>query len=157
MKKCLCLLHQQFARHQRGSGSTTHSSPSLPSLLPSPPFPSLPLPQWSSEPLPAVGHYPAQKERERKERLYLDIIRLFDQGKSWECGIPLCKVLATLYEEELFDYQKMASILVRGGEEGGREGGGRRKTRASVKLSTIQINMITIGSTETMPQILCVS
>lgn len=56
--------------------------------------------------------YPAQPQRDRKERLYLDAIRLFDQGKSWECGIPLCKELATIYETELFDYQKLASTLV---------------------------------------------
>ena len=42
----------------------------------------------------------------------MEAIRLFDEGKSWECGIPLCKELAKLYETELFDYQKLAAILV---------------------------------------------
>ena len=45
-------------------------------------------------------------------QLYEDAIRLFDQGKTWESGIPLCKELADLYETELFDYQKLAAILV---------------------------------------------
>ena len=42
----------------------------------------------------------------------MEAIKLFDQGKSWECGIPLCKELAILYETDLFDYQKLAAILV---------------------------------------------
>jgi len=68
--------------------------------------------QWSSEKLQVVGHYPEQTARERKERLYHDVIRLFDRGKTWECGVPLCKELAEIYETELFDYQQLASILV---------------------------------------------
>ena len=52
----------------------------------------------------------------------MEAIKLFDQGKSWECGIPLCKELAKLYELELFDYQKLAAILVCWSRE--REGGG---------------------------------
>lgn len=69
--------------------------------------------QWSGEPIEAVGEYPRETARMRKEKLYLDCIRLFDQGKSWESGIPLCKELAQLYEMEFFDYQKLADILVR--------------------------------------------
>ncbi len=53
-----------------------------------------------------------QPSRKRKEELYLECIQLFDQGKSWESGIPLCKELAQLYENEVFDYQKLADILV---------------------------------------------
>ena len=68
--------------------------------------------QWSSEKLQAVGHYPEQTACERTERLYHDVIRLFDRGKTWECGVPLCKELAEIYETELFDYQQLASILV---------------------------------------------
>ena len=32
--------------------------------------------------------------------------------QTWECGIRLCKELASLYEEEQFDYHKLAAILV---------------------------------------------
>ncbi len=78
--------------------------------------PSRPVPcggcQWCGERVEAVGEYPQQTARLRKERLYLDCIRLFDQGKSWESGIPLCKELAQLYETEVFEYQKLADILV---------------------------------------------
>ena len=42
----------------------------------------------------------------------MDSVRLFNEGKSWECGIPLCKELATLYETDLYNYTKLASILV---------------------------------------------
>ena len=70
--------------------------------------------QWSAddEEVPAGGRFPAQSPLRRREELYMEAIRLFDEGKSWECGIPLCKELAKLYETELFDYQKLAAILV---------------------------------------------
>ena len=69
--------------------------------------------QWSEDnSVPAGGRFPMQTSLQRKEVLYMEAIRLFDQGKSWECGIPLCKELAKLYETDLFDYQKLASILV---------------------------------------------
>ena len=42
----------------------------------------------------------------------MDAVRLFNEGKSWECGIPLCKELATLYETDLYNYTKLAKILV---------------------------------------------
>ena len=32
--------------------------------------------------------------------------------QTWECGIRLCKELSALYENELFDYHKLAAILV---------------------------------------------
>ena len=60
----------------------------------------------------AVGRYPDQTSLQRKEQLYMDAVQLFSDGKSWECGVPLCKELATLYETTLFDYPKLASILV---------------------------------------------
>ena len=42
----------------------------------------------------------------------MDAIALFDQGKCWERGVALCKELATVYETQVFDYQKLSSILV---------------------------------------------
>ena len=72
--------------------------------------------QWTSDPeerVTAVGKYPDQTSLQRKEQLYMDAVRLFNEGKSWECGVPLCKELATLYETQLYDYTKLASILVR--------------------------------------------
>lgn len=71
------------------------------------------LSQWSDEySVPAGGRFPSQTALQRKEELYMEAIKLFDQGKSWECGIPLCKELAELYETDLFDFQKLAAILV---------------------------------------------
>ena len=49
---------------------------------------------------------------------YICIVMLYyiiDYGmlfQTWECGIRLCKELSTLYEMELFDYHKLAAILV---------------------------------------------
>ncbi len=60
----------------------------------------------------ASDKYPLQNERERKEQLYMDAMLLFDRGKSWEHGIPLCQELAQLYEMEMFDYRKLSAILV---------------------------------------------
>ena len=59
-----------------------------------------------------MGRYPEQTSLQRKEQLYMDAVRLFNEGKSWECGIPLCKELATLYETDLYNYTKLAKILV---------------------------------------------
>ena len=69
--------------------------------------------EWNAnEMVMAVDKYPAQSACERKEQLYMDAIELFDQGKMWECGIPLCKELGKIYETEFFDYMKLADILV---------------------------------------------
>ena len=77
------------------------------------------------------GRFVPQTSLERKETLYKEAIRLFDQGKTWECGIRLCKELAALYETQLFDYEKLSDILVRRGGDEKREGGRqwRRKKR----------------------------
>ncbi|KXJ24494.1 Dedicator of cytokinesis protein 1 [Exaiptasia diaphana] len=50
-------------------------------------------------------------ERQLKEKLYLDAIEYFDKGKCWEKGVELCKELAVLYEEEMFDFIKLRDIL----------------------------------------------
>lgn len=52
-----------------------------------------------------------------KERYALIVMSccIIDPGmwfQTWECGIRLCKELSTLYEKELFDYHKLAAILV---------------------------------------------
>ncbi|KAL5021107.1 hypothetical protein ScPMuIL_000262, partial [Solemya velum] len=73
--------------------------------------------QWSDDVLPVMlksNKYPdAQTNRELKEQLYYDIISYFDKGKMWEVGIKLCKELAKLYEDELFDYERLSTILKR--------------------------------------------
>ena len=57
--------------------------------------------------------YPSQKEWERKEQLYLNIIDLFEKGKHWEHAIPLTKELAVIYETKVFNYRKLGEILKR--------------------------------------------
>lgn len=46
-----------------------------------------------------------------KEELCLRMLLYFDRGKCWEEGLPLCKELATVYEGQLFDYEKLSSVL----------------------------------------------
>ncbi|XP_015108826.1 dedicator of cytokinesis protein 3 isoform X1 [Diachasma alloeum] len=66
---------------------------------------------WDSTTLPADHAHPQQPEWQRKELLYHQIIHYFDRGKCWEKGIPLCKELAVLYENRLYDYAKLSHIL----------------------------------------------
>ncbi|KAG8233145.1 hypothetical protein J437_LFUL010375, partial [Ladona fulva] len=61
--------------------------------------------------LPPDARYPGQPQWQRKEQLYHQIIHYFDRGKCWEKGIPLCKELAALYEQKLFDYAKLSMVL----------------------------------------------
>ncbi|UYV68726.1 DOCK2, partial [Cordylochernes scorpioides] len=73
--------------------------------------------QWSDEPLPQIlrnkKHAKCETHRQLKERLYLDIIDLFDKGKLWEAGLDLCKELAGQYENEMFDYIQLSNLLCR--------------------------------------------
>ncbi|XP_055631515.1 dedicator of cytokinesis protein 1 isoform X1 [Toxorhynchites rutilus septentrionalis] len=45
-----------------------------------------------------------------KERLYRDIIDLFDRGKMWESAIDMCKELSQQYENEIYDYLNLAEL-----------------------------------------------
>lgn len=71
--------------------------------------------RWSDEPLPQLlknAKYPhCETHRELKERLYCDIIELFDKGKLWEAGIAYCKELISQYETEIFDYTQLSALL----------------------------------------------
>ncbi|KAF7490549.1 Dedicator of cytokinesis protein 1 [Sarcoptes scabiei] len=49
--------------------------------------------------------------RELKERLYLEIIENFHKGQLWEAGLFYCKELIQQYENEIFDYNKLAQLL----------------------------------------------
>ncbi|KAH3820328.1 hypothetical protein DPMN_122074 [Dreissena polymorpha] len=65
---------------------------------------------WSDKLLPAGLSYTEQKERDRKEMLYRQIINSFDKGKVWEYALPLCKDLAEYYEQN-FEYKKLGDLL----------------------------------------------
>lgn len=66
---------------------------------------------WSDRTLPAEMNYTEQRECDRKEMLYRQIINSFDRGKVWEYAVPLCKDLAGYYERNL-EYTKLSDILV---------------------------------------------
>jgi Dock homology region 2 len=69
---------------------------------------------WSDEvvdELPDIG-YPTETQRERKERLFKLSIDYLDKGKAWEKAIQLLGQLRLLYEFTLYDYPKLADILV---------------------------------------------
>ena len=70
--------------------------------------------KWKDAPLDPVLKSPGidgcDVERTLKQRLYIDIIDLFDMGKLWEEGLRLCKELARQYEEELYDYTQLSEL-----------------------------------------------
>lgn len=51
---------------------------------------------------------PQQTAFERKEYLYLQMIKYFEDGKCWSNALDLYKELATQYESHVFDYAKLA-------------------------------------------------
>lgn len=68
--------------------------------------------KWGNKSLPPLEDYrPEEEEWARKEALYQLIIDYFDQGKCWEETIPICKELASIYENFLVDYEKVSSTL----------------------------------------------
>ena len=66
---------------------------------------------WSTRMLHEDEQFPIQQEWQRKEQLYGQMIALFDQSQLWECSVPLCKELADLYENRIYDYHKLSNIL----------------------------------------------
>ncbi|XP_034662928.1 dedicator of cytokinesis protein 1 isoform X1 [Drosophila subobscura] len=63
--------------------------------------------------LRSYRHSLCRTHRDLKEALYFEILDYFDKGKQWECAIDMCKVLARQYEEEIYDYIKLAELLKR--------------------------------------------
>ncbi|KAL6913898.1 hypothetical protein FSST1_011658 [Fusarium sambucinum] len=52
--------------------------------------------------------FPAQTQFERKERLYFDMIKYFEDGDSWSHALATYKELQTQYESNIFDFSKLA-------------------------------------------------
>ncbi|KAK2163113.1 hypothetical protein LSH36_85g03072 [Paralvinella palmiformis] len=65
---------------------------------------------WTDQLLPEEENFPMEYSWSRKEKLYDEIIRLFDLGKTWEYGIPLCKELAEFYERRI-QYDRLSKVL----------------------------------------------
>jgi len=60
--------------------------------------------------LPASSdpEFPAQSQFERKERIYFDMIKHFEDGEAWSSALAAYKELQAQYEENIFDFSKLA-------------------------------------------------
>ncbi|EGS23072.1 uncharacterized protein CTHT_0015580 [Thermochaetoides thermophila DSM 1495] len=52
--------------------------------------------------------FPAQSHFERKERIYFDMIKHFEDGEAWSSALAAYKELQTQYETNVFDFAKLA-------------------------------------------------
>ncbi|OBT82562.1 hypothetical protein VE02_08422 [Pseudogymnoascus sp. 03VT05] len=52
--------------------------------------------------------FPAQSAFERKERIYFDMIKHFEEGDAWSSALVAYKELREQYEENVFDFSKLA-------------------------------------------------
>ncbi|KAI9158566.1 Dedicator of cytokinesis protein 1 [Paramyrothecium foliicola] len=52
--------------------------------------------------------FPAQTHFERKERIYFDMIKHFEEGQSWSNALTAYKELQNQYETNVFDFAKLA-------------------------------------------------
>ncbi|KAF4989745.1 hypothetical protein FGRMN_8932 [Fusarium graminum] len=57
--------------------------------------------------LPDPG-FVAQTQFERKEKLYFDMIKHFEEGESWSHALAAYKELQAQYESNIFDFSKLA-------------------------------------------------
>ncbi|GAB0135238.1 nrps [Epichloe bromicola] len=52
--------------------------------------------------------FPGQTQFERKEKIYFDMIKQFEEGESWSNALTAYKELQTQYESNIFDFAKLA-------------------------------------------------
>ncbi|KAK4185809.1 putative dedicator of cytokinesis protein 1 [Podospora australis] len=52
--------------------------------------------------------FPAQTHFERKERIYFDMIKHFEEGEAWSSALDAYKELQNQYETNVFDFAKLA-------------------------------------------------
>ncbi|KAL8765665.1 MAG: hypothetical protein Q9209_007345 [Squamulea sp. 1 TL-2023] len=66
--------------------------------------------QWNSTVVAALSEppFPQQTSFERKERLYFEMIKHFEEGAAWERALASYKELADQYEHHSYDYVKLA-------------------------------------------------
>ncbi|TGO12170.1 hypothetical protein BTUL_0093g00180 [Botrytis tulipae] len=67
--------------------------------------------QWDpSKILPPLDEpdFPAQSHFDRKERIYFDMIKNFEEGEAWSSALSAYKELQYQYEENVFDFSKLA-------------------------------------------------
>ncbi|KAF2470693.1 uncharacterized protein BDR25DRAFT_342964 [Lindgomyces ingoldianus] len=53
-------------------------------------------------------NFPAQSSFERKEQLYFQMIKYYEDGQSWDNALGTYMELATQYEHNVFDFSKLA-------------------------------------------------
>ncbi|KAG5983025.1 hypothetical protein E4U55_000921 [Claviceps digitariae] len=53
-------------------------------------------------------NFPAQTQFERKEKIYFDMIKQFEEGESWSNALTAYKELQAQYEGNVFDFAKLA-------------------------------------------------
>ncbi|RFU81310.1 hypothetical protein TARUN_884 [Trichoderma arundinaceum] len=60
--------------------------------------------------VPALAEpaFPAQSPFERKERIYFDMIKYFEDGESWSNALSAYKELQVQYETNVYDFAKLA-------------------------------------------------
>ncbi|RDW75786.1 hypothetical protein BP5796_06607 [Coleophoma crateriformis] len=56
----------------------------------------------------AEPEFPAQSQFDRKERVYFDMIKYFEDGEAWSSALAAYKELQKQYEENIFDFPKLA-------------------------------------------------
>ncbi|KAF4617980.1 hypothetical protein G7Y89_g15009 [Cudoniella acicularis] len=56
----------------------------------------------------ADPQFPAQSQFDRKERIYFDIIKHFEDGEAWSCALDTYQELQTQYQENVYDFAKLA-------------------------------------------------
>ncbi|KAI4189568.1 MAG: hypothetical protein L6R41_001364 [Letrouitia leprolyta] len=66
--------------------------------------------QWSPRTVAALidPAFPEQSSFERKEQLYFEMIKHFEEGAAWDCALASYKELAEKYEHQQFDFAKLA-------------------------------------------------
>ncbi|KDN60659.1 putative SH3 domain-containing protein [Colletotrichum sublineola] len=60
--------------------------------------------------VPALAdpEFPVQTSFERKERIYFDMIKHFEEGEAWGSALAAYRELRTQYEDNVFDFSKLA-------------------------------------------------
>jgi hypothetical protein len=66
---------------------------------------------WSStQTVDALGDFPAESEKTRKERLYHAALKMFDDGEAWERGVALAEELRVYYQST-YQYDRLSDLL----------------------------------------------
>lgn len=52
--------------------------------------------------------FPAQSQFDRKERIYFDIIKNFEEGEAWSSALSAYQELQSQYQENVYDFNKLA-------------------------------------------------